>query len=144
MVDDSTKPERRSLGQFFRFLIVGGANTLLTYSIFTCLGLLIEPWTAYTIAFALGLVGTSVASSRFVFAARFSLRRLLLFVVAYLAIYGVGSMIVRLADPQTLEALLVTSLIILVTTTPLVFLAGRYIFTRPMPASPPPQISKDS
>jgi putative flippase GtrA len=139
MANESRHSARRSFGQFVRFLAVGGTNTLLTYAVFTGLGLLIEPWVAYTIAFALGLVVTSIASSRFVFRARFSLPRLLLFVASYLAIYGVGSVMVILVDPQTLEDLLVTSLIILVTTTPLVFLVGRFIFTRAVsePVQPP-------
>jgi putative flippase GtrA len=143
MANESKQSTRRSFGQFARFLVVGGANTLLTYAIFTGLGLLIEPWIAYTIAFALGLVVTSTASSRFVFRARFSLLRLLLFVASYLVIYGIGTAIVRLADPQTLGDLFVTSLIILVTTTPLVFLVGRFIFTRPVSGRVPPPTPED-
>jgi putative flippase GtrA len=137
MTKKSMKPYRRDVGQVVRFLIVGGSNTLLSYVIFTGLGLLIEPLIAYTVAFALGLVFTSIASSRFVFRARFSLTRLILFVGSYLVIYGIGSMIVRSADPQTFGDLLVTSLIILVTTTPLVFLVGRLIFTRRMSVQAP-------
>jgi len=143
MANESKPSARRRFGQFVRFLAVGGANTLLTYAVFTGLGLLIEPWIAYTIAFALGLIVTSTASSRFVFRVRFSLLRLLLFVASYLVIYGVGSAIVRLVDPQTLGDLLVTSLIILVTTTPLVFLVGSFIFTRPVSEPVPPPTPKD-
>jgi putative flippase GtrA len=143
MADDSTNSAQHSFRQLLRFLIVGGANTVVTYAVFTGLGLLIEPWIAYTVAFAIGLVGTSIASSRFVFRARFSLIRVLLFVGSYLMIYGVGITIVRLADPQTLGDLLATSLIVLAATTPLVFLVGRFIFTRPMPAPLPTQTPKD-
>jgi len=137
MVDDSTQAERRSLAQVARFLIVGGTNTLFTYVVFAGLGLLIDPWLAYTIAFTLGLLWTSFASSRFVFRVRFSPTRTLLFLGAYLVIYSIGLVIVRLIDPQTFVDLLITSLIILITTTPLVFLVGRLIFTRQAPGEVP-------
>ena len=144
MTEGSAVPDSQGARQLVRFLLIGGTNTLLTYAIFVGLGLLIEPWIAYTIAFALGLAWTSIGSSRFVFRASFALRRILLFAGCYLVIYGVGRVLIRVADPQTVSALLVTSLIVLVATTPLVFIAGRFIFTRPTPEPVSPQTPEDS
>lgn len=144
MASGSPVADPRGIRQLGRFLIVGGTNTLLTYAIFVGLGLLIEPWIAYTVAFALGLVWTSIGSSRFVFRARFSLKRVLLFTGCYLVIYGIGRVIIRLVDPQTFGALLLTSVIILVSTTPLVYIVGRFIFSPVTPDPVTPQSLKDS
>lgn len=144
MNDGSISVAWRRVPQLVKFIIVGGTNTLLTYAVFVGLGLLIEPWIAYTIAFAIGLVWTSIGSSRLVFGADFSLSRLLLFAGSYLVIYGIGRVIIALVDPKSLNALLVTSLIVLVSTTPLVFIIGRFIFSSPRPKSVPLQIPEES
>lgn len=144
MADGSATPAWRRVPQLVKFVIIGGINTLLTYAIFIGLGLLIEPWIAYTIAFAVGLAWTSIGSSRFVFGARFALTRILLFAGCYLVIYGIGRVIIQLVDPRTLGDLLVTSLIVLIATTPLVFIVGRFIFSRPKPEPVPPQTPEES
>ena len=144
MPDRTAAPSRRSVRQLARFLIVGGTNTVLTYAIFVVLGLLIEPWIAYTVAFALGLVWTSIGSSRFVFGVRFSLRRVSLFTGCYLGIYGIGRVIILLVNPQTVASLLGTSFIVLVATTPLVYIVGRFIFSPPRPEPVPPHTPEDS
>lgn len=143
MTDGSATVPKRGFRQVVRFVIVGGINTLLTYLVFVGLGLLIEPWIAYTIAFALGLAWTSIGSSRYVFGARFSLPRVLLFAACYLVIYGVGRLIIELVDPTAFVDLLVTSLIVLVCTTPMVFIVGRFIFNRPMAEPVPSPIPED-
>ena len=124
-------PARRTLAQVLRFLVVGGTNTLVTYAIFIALGLVIPPWIAYTIAFAIGLVWVAFGSSRFVFRAAFSLKRMLLFIGCNLVVYGLGQVLIRLVSPEGLVELALTSLIVLAVTAPVTFLVGRYIFNRP-------------
>lgn len=135
MTSPGTRPAGRTRGQVLRFLIVGGSNTVLTYVIFIVLGLVMPPWAAYSIAFALGLAWTSIGSSRFVFGSTFSARRMLLFIGCYLVVYGIGQLVIQLIDPTGLPSLLLTSFIVLVCTTPLTFLIGRYIFGRTPPAA---------
>ncbi len=122
---------RATLGRLVRFLLVGGANTLVTYVIFFLLGLVIPAWIAYAVAFALGLVWTSLASSRLVFRVRFSWVRVLGFVAFYLAVFGVGQLVIHLISPSTPLELLVTSAVVLVVTTPLTFIGGHFIFRPP-------------
>lgn len=124
-------PTRRDHAQILRFLVIGGTNTLVTYAIFIGLGLLIEPWIAYTIAFAAGLVWVGLGSSRFVFRAAFSWRRVLLFIGCNLVVYGLGRLVIRAVQPDGLLALALTSLLVLAATAPLTYLIGRRIFTRP-------------
>jgi len=118
-----------------RFLIVGGSNTLVTYAIFVGLGLIIDPGLAFTIAFVIGLVWVTAGSSRFVFRGATSAKRIAVFLGWYLFIYAIGRIIVHLIDPQGVYALLLTSLAVLVVTTPLTFIGGRLIF-RPMETIP--------
>jgi len=122
-------------GQALRYLIVGGVNTLATYVIFILLGTVIDAGLAFTIAFLAGLVWVVFGSSRIVFKAKNSPKKLVMFGAFYLLVYGVGRIIVELIDPVGLLELGLTSLAVLVVTTPLSFFAGRLIFRSP-PASP--------
>ena len=56
-------------GQAFRFLLVGGANTAVTFVALALLAMVIDPALAYTIVFAAGLAFTTVMTGRFVFSA---------------------------------------------------------------------------
>lgn len=122
---------RKTLGEVIRFLIVGGSNTLLTYAIFIGLGLVIAPWIAYSIAFAVGLVWVAFGSSRVVFRSRATMKQLVLFCGWYLLIFGLGQLVIRLIDPQDFMGLAITSLIVLLCTTPLTFLGGKLLFRQP-------------
>lgn len=115
-------------GQVLRFLIVGGANTLATYAIFILLGLFMQAWIAYTIAFAAGLAWVVLGSSRFVFKGEHGATRVVLFAAWYLLIYAVGRVIIYFVAPTDFVELLVSSLVVLVVTTPLTFIGGRYVF----------------
>lgn len=133
-MEGSQLGRRETVGQVIRFLIVGGANTLITYAIFVGLGLVIAPWLAYTIAFVLGLLWVSFGSARIVFRSKVSARKLGLFCGWYLLIFGVGQLVIRLVNPSDFVSLTVTSLIVLICTTPLTFIGGKYLF-RPTPVS---------
>jgi putative flippase GtrA len=115
-----------------RFLVVGLANTVVTYSIFVVLGLLIPPEAAYTAAFLVGLVWVSLGTSRFVFRSRGRPWRIVSFAAVYLVVYVVGRVIVELLAPADFLSLMVASIVIIAVTTPLAFLAGHFIF----PAEP--------
>jgi len=113
--------------QALRFLLVGGANTLATYAIFIALGLFMPAWLAYTIAFAIGLAWVVFGSSRYVFKGEHGKRKLLMFAGWYLVVYAVGRVVIALIAPVDFVSLAITSLAVLVVTTPLTFLGGRLI-----------------
>lgn len=123
-------------GQALRYLVIGGLNTLVTYALFIGLGLVMDPGIAFTIAFLAGLVWVVFGSSRLVFRAAHSPLRLLAFAGFYLLVYAIGRLIVELIGPSDAISLALTSLAVLIVTTPVSFLGGRYIFT-PTPASAP-------
>jgi putative flippase GtrA len=115
-----------------RFLVVGLANTVVTYAIFVVLGLLIPPEVAYTVAFLVGLLWVSLGTSRFVFRSRGRPWRIVSFAAVYLVMYAIGRVIVELLAPADLLSLMVASIAIIAVTTPLAYVAGRFIF----PAEP--------
>lgn len=128
MIGNTARQRGGARGQMIRFLILGGTNTLVTYALFVGLGLFISAWIAYTIAYMVGLAWTTLGSSRFVFRARFSARRVLVFTAWYLFMFGIGQLVIRLLNPNEFTELVITSLIVLAITTPLIFIGGRYIF----------------
>lgn len=119
---------RRISGQALRFLVVGGLNTLITYAIFFLLGLVLPAWLAYTIAYAVGLVWVAVGTSRLVFRFRGSWRRPALFAAWYLALFGLGQLVIAIIAPRDPAALAFTTLAVLIITVPLSFLGGRFLF----------------
>lgn len=115
-------------GQAIRYVLVGGTNTVLTYALFIGLGLVIPPGIAFTVAYMIGLLWVVFGSSKLVFQSDNSPKRLVTFALWYLLIYAVGQFLVQLIAPKGVEALLLTSLVVVVITTPLTFFGGRFIF----------------
>lgn len=126
----------RIAGQVFRFLLVGGSNTLITYAIFIGLGMIIPPWLAYSVAFAVGLIWVAFGSSRFVFRAQVGAARIVLFCAWYLVVFGAGQLVIRLISPQDFAALALTSLCVIAVTTPLTFFGGKLLFSRKAASQP--------
>lgn len=122
---------RELRGQATRFLLVGGLNVALSYGIFILLGLLLEPWIAYTAGYLAGLALVAVMTPRFVFGSRAGWRRTAAFVGFYVALYLLGRLIVAVAAPEGLVELLLTSAMLLAVSVPLNFLAGRFLFRQP-------------
>ena len=110
----------------WRFLIIGGSNTLATTMLLLGLSYLMEGWLAYTIAFGAGLVYSTFFASRWVFTTSGSRWATVLFSLSYLGIYLIGlacvAVIRSLEWPEFLNALSVLVM------APLGFVAGRLVF----------------
>lgn len=121
-----TPAPRRLGGAAWRFLLVGGANTAATTALLVVLSYVMPGWLAFTIAFGLGLVFSTVFAARWVFTSDGSRRAALVYAACYLVIYLVGLACIelfRLWDwPPFLNAL--STLV----TAPLGFLSGRIVF----------------
>jgi len=111
----------------FRFLIVGGSNTLATAAIVVALSFVLPGWLAFTIAFAIGLAFSVVVTGRWVFSSHLTGRRTALFVGAYVAIYAVGLGFVSLVSLWGAPPWFNGASVLL--TAPLSFIAGKFIFT---------------
>lgn len=92
-----TQPLGKMAGEFFRFLVMGGANTIVAYAIY----LLLLNWMryefAYTIGYAIGIAMAYVLSSRFVFRQPFRRRSAARFPLVYVAQFLVSFVLLRIA-----------------------------------------------
>ena len=122
----SSSAPRSAGSAAWRFLVVGGTNTLITTLVLIALSYLMPGWLAYTIAFGLGLVYSTVFASRWVFTREGSPRAAALYAACYIIIYFVGLGVIALvrswAWPEFLNAVSV------LVTAPLGFVAGRLVF----------------
>lgn len=89
---------------------------------------------AYSIAFLLGLAWVVLGSSRFVFGGQHSVKRLVLFAIAYLCIYFIGRLTIVFFNAEGPIELGILTVTLLAVTTPLSFLAGKLILKYPLPA----------
>lgn len=124
--------------QSWRFLLVGGANTVVTAALMAALSLIIDPRLAYTVVYLAGLAFTTVMSSRYIFSASGSWPRMAAFVAWYLAVYAVGLAVVRLLDGGYDWSPIPIALATVAVTAPLSFIGGRLIFAS-APCSAPVQ-----
>lgn len=117
---------RSTIAAAWRFVIVGGTNTLATTVLLIVLSYFMAGWLAYTVAFGVGLVYSTIFASRWVFTRAGSWRSTALYALCYIVIYVVGlgcvAVIRSLEWPQFLNALSV------LVTAPLGFVAGRIVF----------------
>ena len=111
--------------QFARFLLVGGANTALSYGIYLLLLLVVDYRIAYTIAYVAGLVSGYLMHARMVFDALPGVRSLAAYLVTYASMYLLSLFVLyvavaRLGIPKPLGMLAA-----LAVTVPLSFLLMR-------------------
>ncbi len=88
---------RRLAGEFFRFLIMGGTNTLVAYAIYLVLLQWMRFDVAYTIGYAVGIVMAYALSAAFVFRQPMRKRSALRFPLVYLAQFLVSLGLLHLA-----------------------------------------------
>jgi putative flippase GtrA len=117
-------------GQLARFIIVGGSNTLATYALLVLLSQWLDTRLAYSIAFVIGVIYSTLLSSRWVFVGERSVARVAAFVAWYLAVWAVGVALVLLFGRGYFGHRLVVSALVLVVTVPLNFLGGRIVLGR--------------
>jgi len=110
-----------------RFLISGGINTLVTYSIY----LLLNQWTsyiiAYSIAYIIGIVVSYLVNAGWVFKKTFNLKSFIFYPLVYLSQYILGITLLYLLVNfvnihQSLAPLIVVS-----ATLPVTFLMSKAI-----------------
>ena len=124
----ATAEQHGLAGPALRFVIAGGANTLLTGALLAVLAQFIHPMLAYTLVFAAGLVLSTYLAGSFVFRVRMRRQHVVAYVLMYIAVYLIGLAAVALAVRAGLDERY-TGLVVLVTA-PLTFLGGRLLLTR--------------
>lgn len=123
-------PHTRTIGQFVKFLAVGGSNLVLTYVVYLLALIYLAPVPSILIAVAAGLVFTAMLNIRVVFKKdiRFLvLLATLIYYVVYSAAYAalLDFVILWFSLPAALAPVPVLCLIL-----PLHFLCSRFIILR--------------
>ncbi len=80
--------------RFFRFLVVGGINTAITYVIYLWLLTLVDYRIAYSASFIFGILLALIMQARFVFKTKITLKTVLVYPLIYGVQYIVGLAIV--------------------------------------------------
>jgi putative flippase GtrA len=131
--------DRRAVGEVLRFLLVGGANTVLTYLLLLGLTYVVDPRLAYTVAFVAGVVANVLLTGRLVFGSRPTARRRALYAGWLGVVYLVGLATVQLALVAGVRAEPVLAALPLLMTAPLNFLGGRLLLVAAVPPHPLPR-----
>lgn len=113
--------------EFFRFLIVGGINTVITLGIYWGANLVIGYQLAYGISYIVGIVVSYVLNSWMVFRQPLSLQKFLQFPLVYVVQYGISAVMLHglvewLGISQDLAPMVVVIL-----TIPITFVMSRFI-----------------
>ena len=119
--------ERPLAHQLLRFLLVGGANTLLTYLLLLSLLQFLDPRVAYTAAFVVGIVANSLLTGPLVFRSRPAGHRRLLYAAWLVVVYLVGLAMVQVALLADISQEPLLAALPLLVTAPLSFFGGRLL-----------------
>ena len=83
--------------RFARFVVVGAANTALSYAVYLLLLLVVDYRVAYTAAYVVGLVVGYLAQARLVFRAQLGARSAVAYLATYAAMYLASVLMLWLA-----------------------------------------------
>jgi putative flippase GtrA len=111
-----------------RYLVVGGANTAVTYAVYLALLPFLAYGTAYTVAFLTGIVIAYALQSRYVFRTRATWQTTLVFPLIYLVPYAAGRIALRLLVESGVASREVALAGVLLVTVPIGFVASRALF----------------
>lgn len=135
----STSRRREALASALRFVVAGGANTLLTGALLSLLAQVMAPSVAYVIVFLLGIAMSAALAGSFVFRVRMTGRQTAAYVVMYLVVFLVGLGLVTLAERNGVPPAW-SGLVVLVTA-PLSFVGGWFLLRRkPAPSELPSEV----
>lgn len=131
-------PEAVDVGPSFasramRFLAVGASNTVLTYLLMLALTMFVSHAAAYSVAFAAGVAYNALLSGPVVFAVRPEARRVALYTLWLLAVYGAGLASLEVAVRAGLTGTALVMAFPLLVTAPLSFLGASLLLARPNP-----------
>lgn len=116
-----------SNAEFLKFVLVGGANTVLGYVLFALLTPFMHYGIAYSISYVIGVVFAYVANSLFVFHEPLAWRKFMAFPLVYVVQYLIGITLL----PVLIELLrfdpLIAQPVVIVVTMPVTYLLSRLI-----------------
>ena len=116
--------------EFFRFLLVGLSNTLVTYVAYLILLPFMPYLYAYTIAYCAGVLNSYFMSVFFVFRKKVSLRSFLKFPLVYVTQYFLGWSILWLLVGRLGIGPAWAMAVVIAVTVPITFLSSRFVLKK--------------
>lgn len=116
--------------EFFRFLVVGAINTILTYAIYVALVLFLAYPVAYTVTYAVGILISYYLNARLVFKKKLRLSAALQYPVVYLVQYLVGLALLYVLVELAQMNKFVAPIFNVFATIPITYFASRYVIVR--------------
>lgn len=117
--------------EFFRFLIAGGVNTVLTYIIYALLAMAAHYEVAFTASYIIGIAISYVLNALFVYRTKLSLARAAAFPLVYLVQYGLGVALLYVLVDWLRMSKFIAPVVIVIVTIPVTFLLSRRIVKQP-------------
>ncbi len=118
-------------GEFSRFLLVGGVNTIWSYLLYAALQVVLPYQIAYTVAYVASVVVAYYLNARFVFRSPLSWGKALRFPTVYVAQYIMGVAALYLLVELLAVHQLFAPFLVVAATVPVTFLLSRFILKRP-------------
>ena len=124
----------RSVAEFARFLIAGGANTAVTYAVYLLLLRVVPyPW-AYSLAFVAGVVLSLLLNAGFVFGVRPGRRAVIAYPLIYVLQYGLGLLVTEVVVRRFDVPASFAPLFAIAVTVPTTFLLSRRLLRGKVPS----------
>lgn len=118
---------RESLPTIARFLAGGALNTGSTFILYWLLLLVMEYQAAYAISFVTGILLSYVINTKFVFRTDYTLRKLILFPLVYIATYFAGAVVLDVSVSRFGVDARIAPFISICATLPLTYLLSRLV-----------------
>ncbi len=116
--------------EFLKFVLVGLANTGLTYLLYAALAIVLPYTLAYSITYVLGIVFSYLVNSLFVFKERLSFAKAFQFPLVYLVQYLVNVLLLKLLVELLGVHKLIAPVLIIAVTIPITFFLSRKIIKK--------------
>lgn len=116
--------------RIFRFLVMGGLNTAVTFGIYIALKIVLNYQIAYFLSYVFGILFAYLLSSVFVFKRCVSWRTFVRFPLVYVIQYFFGAVLLELLVHRLDVSATLAPLFVVFLTLPVTFFLTRFVFLK--------------
>ena len=115
------------LKELFRFLLVGGLNTLISYSLYLLFLGVLPYLAAFTLSYIMSIFTSYVLQAKFVFKSKIRLSAAIQFPLLYITLYFITAGLLYICVKFLSIDVILAPLLVLVITVPISFILSRLI-----------------
>jgi putative flippase GtrA len=120
----------KSLINFMKFILVGGINTGITYSLYLLLLLLMPYMPAYTLSYLIGIILSYYLNSKLVFKESISWKKFIKFPIVYVVQYLISTLLLLISVDYLEISDKIALLISIVVTIPITYGLSKWVIKR--------------